>query len=218
MHLNNLLAVSTAAVSFFPLALAAPAPDSFLDLKRWFTLNPSNPGGPQIWSDHKLKYKFQDDDSKNKLGDVVTAGWRIWTDAGVDTANIDIVESSDDDALVIVAVNDAKAQTTVGKTGGARMTFGVGSSYGFLDTNANMAHELGHALGFYHEHQRDDRGDHVVFNCAFFQRLPFITVISECQIANQKKQARIWRTGPKTGKTKASVMIYSQRGVTAGHH
>ncbi|KAL8746552.1 MAG: hypothetical protein Q9190_001436 [Brigantiaea leucoxantha] len=165
MHLNNLLAVSTAAVSFFPLALAAPAPDSFLDLKRWFTLNPSNPGGPQIWSDHKLKYKFQDDDSKNKLGDVVTAGWRIWTDAGVDTANIDIVESSDDDALVIVAVNDAKAQTTVGKTGGAKMTFGVGSSYGFLDTNANMAHELGHALGFYHEHQRDDRGDHVVFNC-----------------------------------------------------
>ncbi|KAL8659041.1 MAG: hypothetical protein Q9202_007315 [Teloschistes flavicans] len=45
------------------------------------------------------------------------------------------------------------------------MTFGNNAAYGFLDIKANMAHELGHALGFYHEHQRDDRDSHVVFNC-----------------------------------------------------
>ena len=35
----------------------------------------------------------------------------------------------------------------------------------YLTKRPNMAHKIGHALGFYHEHQREDRNDHVVFNC-----------------------------------------------------
>lgn len=150
-----------------PGSLAAPGlPKSNLN-KRWFTINPQA-GGTQFWPGHQLKYKFKNDDSKDKLKDIVKAGWKLWTDNGLDKANIDLVETpdgGDNDVLTIEVSSDPRAMTTVGFSGGARMVFGEGDSFGFLDTHVNMAHELGHALGFYHEHQRFDRNDHVVFNC-----------------------------------------------------
>ncbi|KAL8850878.1 MAG: hypothetical protein Q9221_004191 [Calogaya cf. arnoldii] len=130
---------------------------------RSFTLNPkANPDtDPKIWPDHKLKYKFKNVDSKKQLAQVVKDGWKAWTDAGVDKTNIDIIESKDDDALVIEATTKTSARTTIDKAEGASMVFGTGKGYCMLDVTANMAHELGHALGFYHEHQRYDRDDHV---------------------------------------------------------
>lgn len=169
MYLITLLIASIAVITIFPGTLAAPGLHTHPSVdKRWFTLNPSpDSGGSSTWPGHVLKYKFKNDDSKTKLGAVVTAGWKLWTDNGVDKANIDIIESTDNDALVIEVTSAAKAQTSVGYQGAAHMTFGDSTSYGLLDKNANMAHELGHALGFYHEHQRDDRNDHVVFNCEY---------------------------------------------------
>ncbi|CAL8582615.1 hypothetical protein XPA_008269 [Xanthoria parietina] len=160
-----------ALVCLLPGTLAAPAPPKSDLNKRWHTINPSV-GGPQFWPDHKLKYKFKDDDSKEKLKDIVKAGWKLWTDAGLDKNKIDLVETSDGDdneVLTIQVTGDPKAVTRVGFSGGARMIFGASDDYGLLDKNANMAHELGHALGFYHEHQRPDRNNHVVFNCKNLQ-------------------------------------------------
>ncbi|KAL8875713.1 MAG: hypothetical protein Q9205_007107 [Flavoplaca limonia] len=166
MYQNLCLFGYAALFLFTPGTLAAPALSN-VDLdKRWFTINP-NPeaGGPRPWPGHKLKYKFKDDNSKSKLGDLVKEGWKLWTDNGIDKANIDIIESSDNDALVIEVSDEPGATTTVGSNPLPRMKFGDNDKYGLLDKTANMAHELGHSLGFYHEHQRDDRDDHVVFNC-----------------------------------------------------
>ncbi|KAL8698684.1 MAG: hypothetical protein Q9201_006437 [Fulgogasparrea decipioides] len=168
MHLVSFLIVSTATIAVLPGILAIPAQDVLPKLQeRWFTINPdANPeADPRVWPNHKLKYKFKNDYSKAKLRQVVKDGWQLWTDNGVDKTKIDIIESMDDDALVIEATNKQSARTTIGKAAGATMTFGTGRDYGFLDVKANMAHELGHALGFYHEHQRYDRDDHVKFNC-----------------------------------------------------
>ncbi|KAI4270324.1 MAG: hypothetical protein LQ337_006746 [Flavoplaca oasis] len=173
MYQNLCLFGYAALFSFTPGTLAAPGFSNVNLDKRWFTLNPSpEAGGTRPWPGHKLKYKFKDDNSKSKLGDIVKAGWKLWTDNGVDKANIDIEESPgspDQDVLVIQVTSEPKAITTVGSSARPQMQFGDSDSYGLLDKNANMAHELGHSLGFYHEHQRDDRDDHVVFNCKNLQ-------------------------------------------------
>ncbi|KAL8995908.1 MAG: hypothetical protein Q9169_004444 [Polycauliona sp. 2 TL-2023] len=166
MQLVSFLTAALATFTFLPGILAVPAPALLSNLqKRSFTINPGAKSGTQIWPDHKLKYKFDTKNSKDQLEQIVKDGWKLWTDAGVDKTKIDIIESSDDDALVINATAKPSAQTTIGKVKGAKMIFGTGKDYGMLDVKANMAHELGHALGYYHEHQRYDRDDHVIFNC-----------------------------------------------------
>lgn len=170
MQLMSFLVASSATITILPGILAAPAPNVLPDLQaRAFTFNPdANPNAePRLWPNHKLKYKFKDDkgESKDKLAQVVKDAWKLWIDAGVDTAKIDIVESQDDDALVIEATEKPSARTSIGKRAGNKMSFGFKTDYGMLDVKANMAHELGHALGFYHEHQRYDRDEHVKFEC-----------------------------------------------------
>ena len=125
MFPNSIVLAFASVLSLSSKASAAPGfsnvfdPAIYYDIdkrndldKRWFTINPSGNTGWKPWPDHKLKYKFANPDSKNQLGSIVTAGWKLWTDAGVDTANIDIIESTDDDALTITVVSDAKAQTS----------------------------------------------------------------------------------------------------------
>ena len=113
MLFNALLLASGIGFSILTGTLAAPGlPDHPIIDKKWFSINPNAQGGPKPWPNHQLRYKFLNDDSKNRLGSTVTAAWKLWTDAGVDTANINIIESGDDDALVISATKDAKAQTS----------------------------------------------------------------------------------------------------------
>ncbi|KAL8775646.1 MAG: hypothetical protein Q9209_000142 [Squamulea sp. 1 TL-2023] len=126
----------------------------------------------KIWPNHKLRYEFKDDASKEALKDILSEAWKLWTPEDGYSVNkdyIDLEESTDDDALEITATQDPATGTTVGYgkdrgTPSCRMKFGTGNNYGFLDSKSNMAHELGHALGLYLEHQRSDRDAHVLFN------------------------------------------------------
>ncbi|KAL8755511.1 MAG: hypothetical protein Q9199_003592 [Rusavskia elegans] len=75
------------------------------------SINPES-GGPQFGSGHQLKYKFKNDDSKDRLQDIVKAGWKLWTDNGLDQANIDFVETpdgGDNDILTIEVSSDPKS-------------------------------------------------------------------------------------------------------------
>lgn len=95
-------------VWIFPGTLAAPSlPNPNLNK----SIN-ADSGGPHFWPGHQLEYKFKNDDSKDKLEDIVKAGWKLWTDDGLDKANIDLVETpdgGDNDVLTIDVSSDPKS-------------------------------------------------------------------------------------------------------------
>lgn len=168
MQLLSFLIASSATITILPGILAVPAPNVLPNLQpRAFTFNPdANPNAePRLWPDHKMKYRFKNNDSKKKLAKVVKDAWQLWLDAGVNTDNIDLVESTDNDALVIEATKKLWAKTTIGKRADNYISFGTKKNYGMLNVVANMAHEMGHGAGFYQEHQRYDRNGHINFEC-----------------------------------------------------
>ena len=172
MLLDRLLLLLASLSFYSSLTSAAPAPDSDPTAKRWFSVDSGAQTDPMIWPNNKLRYKWKDDDSKKVLEQTLKDAWKLWTPENGDAVNkdyIDLQESTDPDALVITALKEPGARTTVGyrRDRILHLLFGTGPRYGFLDETVNMAHEIGHALGLYHEHQRSDRDAHVLFNCKF---------------------------------------------------
>ncbi|KAM9308370.1 embryonic protein UVS.2-like [Gastrophryne carolinensis] len=75
-----------------------------------------------------------------------------------------VPRQNEKDYLNIVSTNGCLSN--VGKTGGSQMvSLASGCFY-----RGTIQHELNHALGFYHEHMRSDRDDHITINYQFISQ------------------------------------------------
>ncbi|KAI9719098.1 MAG: hypothetical protein M1812_003728 [Candelaria pacifica] len=134
--------------------------------ERALTIDPKNKNGRQAWPDHTLAYCFANDDSKDKLEGLVKDGFDEWKKAG-DIHKLSIKHEDHCDAHKHLIISYAKGQmrTTVGYLSGETTMKFDPEAKGYGDKQINMAHELGHAFGFFHEHQRPDAKNHVKFDC-----------------------------------------------------
>lgn len=84
---------------------------------------------------------------------------QMWAATGL--TFVDITSSPSGDYISVTAVSPPNpSQSTVGYGGGAQ-TYNISTSQMTIDT---MAHELGHALGLSHPHQRWDRDTYITFS------------------------------------------------------
>ncbi|KAI9797568.1 MAG: hypothetical protein M1835_007832 [Candelina submexicana] len=133
---------------------------------RALTIDPNNKNGRQPWPDNTLTYCFANDDSKDKLAELVKEGFEEWKKAG-DIHHLKIKKEDHCDTKKHLVITYVKGQmrTTVGfLSGDTTMKFDPDLK-GYGDKKINMAHELGHAFGFFHEQQRPDAKNHVKFEC-----------------------------------------------------
>ncbi|KAI9871295.1 MAG: hypothetical protein M1830_003064 [Pleopsidium flavum] len=141
---------------------APPRPTEALK-PRTISIGPTSPYKP--WPNKQLRYRFIDNTSRDKLSGIFADAWKMWTDAGVTNVRI-VRDDTSADALQIKYVTDGKVSTTIAWTsGGAYMNFDDSGAVGIGNPIINMAHEIGHALGLLHEHQREDSIDYIKFNC-----------------------------------------------------
>lgn len=124
------------------------------------------------WPDSTIYYCFDTSDSRDKLKDPVVQAMKIWYAAGLPEEKFKMVELTDSrcqsersDILMITysdhlssSVGKIPANPQIG-VAGPNMNLVVDSTVGMLDPIANIAHELGHAWGLYHEHQRPELWD-----------------------------------------------------------
>ncbi|KFY26803.1 hypothetical protein V493_03855 [Pseudogymnoascus sp. VKM F-4281 (FW-2241)] len=142
--------------------------------KRWYTVIPSD--GPSreatTWPDSTIPYCFEDDNSRDKLQDLIESAWKLWQASGVNY-RIDMGEynscpepvdgkvppSKKSKYLLVRTLTNGEMVTSIGtqmygKDGGPLMKFDPSPNIGMRDPVANMMHEIGHAWGFFHEQQR----------------------------------------------------------------
>ncbi|KFY41183.1 hypothetical protein V495_05036 [Pseudogymnoascus sp. VKM F-4514 (FW-929)] len=141
-------------------------------MKRYYTVIPvDGPSyNPTTWPDSTLPYCFENDNARTQLEHLIESAWKIWQASGVNY-RIDMGEYNDcppaengavprnPKYLLVRAVSDGKILTSVGtqlfKEGmGPLMRFDPSPAVAMRDPVANMVHEIGHAWGFFHEHQR----------------------------------------------------------------
>jgi hypothetical protein len=133
---------------------------------RWFRIPGSSiangvpVGSP--WPDATIVYCFADAQAKTDLDGALYPGMRVWWGAGL-PERFKIREGSDAEcqdpngADVLTVISADILSTSVGKVAkdaahprGPTMTLTTRSDIGMLDTDANIAHEWGHAWGLYH--------------------------------------------------------------------
>ncbi|KAH8812728.1 hypothetical protein F5884DRAFT_315757 [Xylogone sp. PMI_703] len=141
-------------------------------IKRYYTVQQTDGPSfsPGTWPDSTIPYCFETADAKAQLAKLVQSGWKLWQSAGV-SYRINMGEYSacpdpgdgpvppSKNYLLIQLNNQGKLVTSVGyqiytSRSGPTMQFDPSPAVAMRDPVANMAHEIGHAWGFYHEHQR----------------------------------------------------------------
>lgn len=164
MKVTGLIPVLLASTA---LALPVDEPVGTTLERRWWSAKHGNTRGP--WPQHELTYCFEKPEDEGLLKPILEAGHKMWRDAGLKEGYIELKQvpcTAEDPVALRVSYSKGQMGTTVGcGKGGNSMIFDPDFKGGFKDSTINMAHELGHAFGLMHEHQRPDAPEHVTFHC-----------------------------------------------------
>ncbi|KAL1983528.1 hypothetical protein VTN96DRAFT_10267 [Rasamsonia emersonii] len=123
--------------------------------------------GPALkpWPGNTLVYCFQDPSIKP----LFDAGWAIWESKPgfpVQRREVDCATANKRTTLIVSSNTNKKLATTVGfKDSSQTMTIDLSAKVGTNDMAVNLAHEIGHALGLYHEHQKPTARNFIRVNC-----------------------------------------------------
>ncbi|KAI9158366.1 hypothetical protein HJFPF1_06360 [Paramyrothecium foliicola] len=156
--------------------LAARSTNGTMEVfRRAISFQPSGgESGHYTWPDKKIKYCYADPTAKQKLRgsleEAMQTTWGALRDLGFSYEEVDLAKCDKDriNHLKVHYNDKGMFSTSVGKqpvdekwnrenpdnqVHGPSMHLSTKEDVGMLDVVANVAHELGHAWGLYHEHQ-----------------------------------------------------------------
>lgn len=127
--------------------------------KRWVTIMPKTNGVSNLWPDKTIKFCFDSVESRGLFYENIIKGMDLWHQAGLDSS-FKMTEVSDKDCFdqskrsEILFISQGKGlSTSVGFSDDNTMMLSNSADMGMLNVLSNVAHEIGHAWGLYHEHQ-----------------------------------------------------------------
>lgn len=125
--------------------------------KRWVTVERIVKERSTLWPDKTIKYCFKDTQTRDRFNDLIIKGMDLWYQAGLDSS-FKMTEVSRNDCTnkrsEVLLINQGNGlSTSVGVAEASSMTLSDSDEVGMLNVLSNVAHEIGHAWGLYHEHQ-----------------------------------------------------------------
>ena len=104
------------------------------------------------WPDSIVPYVFEGDSVDRSIVEAAIAHWKKHT-------TIKLIPRTDEKDFVAFRGNTGRCSSSIGRVGGKQfINLDAGCRLG------SVIHEIGHAVGLYHEQSRNDRDDHIAIN------------------------------------------------------